>query len=225
MPLPPSSLISALAALLFIGLALVIQPGFDRAWAQTPASPADETLCHKTTGQPAIDACTKLIASKRFSGHELAVLLNDRGLLFLRSGEAQRAIADYDEALAADPGLGTALYDRGLALTQLGRIDQAILDFGRAGTLVPDRAAIWQSRGVAYFLKADFTRAIEDLDRAISLDAKAATAWAYRGAAHARSDNLKQGASDLAEAVRLAPGNATFAALLKEAEEALRQKP
>jgi tetratricopeptide (TPR) repeat protein len=225
MPLSPLSPLSGLATPLLASLMLVLQPEIDSARAQTQGSPADETLCHETTGQPAIDACTRLIASKRFSGHELAVLLNDRGLLFYRSGDPQRALADYDEALAADSGLGTAFYNRGLALTQTGKIDQAILAFGRAGELVPDRAAMWQSRGVAYFMKEDFTRAIADLNRAISLDANAATAWAYRGAALARSDNLKQGASDLAEAVRLAPGNATFAALLNEAEEALRQKP
>ncbi|WP_439498739.1 tetratricopeptide repeat protein [Bosea sp. (in: a-proteobacteria)] len=210
------------AALLIVGIMLVGQSGLG---AQTVAPSSDDALCHKSTGQAAIDACTRLIDSKRFSGHDLAVLLNDRGLLFYRSDNPQRAVADYDAALAANPGLGTAWYNRGLAQSELGELDDAIENFGRAGKLVPDRAAIWQSRGFVYFMKDEYARAIEDLDRAISLDPKMATAWAYRGAAHAQNGNLKQGAADVAQAIRLEPGNALYASLAKEIGGKLRQQP
>ncbi|MCP4561604.1 MAG: tetratricopeptide repeat protein [Bosea sp.] len=210
------------AGLAVAGFIVVSQSDLGRATAQVPN--ADDVLCHKSTGQPAIEACGRLIASKRFSGHELAVLLNDRGLLFYRNGDAERAVADYDAALAADPGLGTAWYNRGLARTKLSQLDRAIEDFGQAGKLVPDRAVIWHSRGVARFMMSAFAPAIEDFDRAIGLDPRMALAWGYRGAARLQLGDLKTGAADLSQAMRLDPKNVAFAALLKNAEAELQKR-
>lgn len=184
---------------------------------------ADDDTCHKGAGQPAIEACTRLIDAKRASGREYAVLLNDRGLLFHKAGDSTRAIADLDEAIKTDATLAPAWFNRGLAKTSLGRFDQAIADFTRAGIIAPQRAIIWQSRGGAYSRKGDDAQAIADYSRAIELDPKLAIAWASRGLAQARNDKLDQSVADLTEAVRLEPDNKAYAQYLQEAK-ALRDK-
>ncbi|MBN9081652.1 MAG: hypothetical protein BGP04_11080 [Rhizobiales bacterium 62-17] len=195
-------------------------------WLALPAfgqTAADDTTCHKGAGQPAIEACTRIIDAKRASGRERAVLFNDRGLLFHKAGDAARAIADLDEAIKTDATLAPAWFNRGLANTGLGHFDRAIADFTRAGIIAPQRAIIWQSRGGAYSRKGDDAQAIEDYSRAIGLDPKLAIAWASRGLARARNDNLDQAVADLAEAVRLEPDNKAYAQYLQEAK-ALRDR-
>lgn len=182
---------------------------------------SDEATCRQPSGGgSSIAACDKLVSSKRFEGHALAVILNDRGLLRYRNGDAQSALADYDAAIAADQGLGTAYYNRGLALTQLGRLEQAIDSFGEAGKRVPDRAVIWHSRGAARMMTGDVAAALPDFDRALTLDPKMALAWGYRGVAHVRLGEIEKGIADLKESLRLDPQNSTIAAALEEAEAA-----
>lgn len=209
-------------AMLAAAPAIAVRPA--AAQPGGPALDSDAAACHRPNGgEPSIDACSRLIASGRATGHELAVLLNDLGLLRYRAGDAGGALADYDRALAADPGLGTAWYNRGLALSRLGRPGDAIGDFTRAGELVPDRAVIWVSRGAAYAMTGDPARAIEDYDRALALEPALALAWANRGAARIRLGELKRGRADLLEALRLDPENAAFAGLLQQVDDQLRQ--
>jgi len=198
----------------------------DRAIAQSqPAPAADEVTCRQPLGGTrSIEACDRLVSSKRFNGHALAVILNDRGLLYFRNGDAQRALVDYDSAIAADPGLGTAHYNRGLALARLDRLGQAIDSFGEAGKLVPDRAVIWHSRGMAQTMTGNFAAAMADFDRAIGLDPKMALAWGYRGIAHVRLGEVEKGIADLKEALRLDPKNPTIAGALEDAETALAKR-
>jgi len=204
--------------------AIAVRPAAAQSDAGGSALESDAAACHRPNGgQPSIDACSRLIASGRATGHELAVLLNDLGLLRYRAGDAGGALGDYDRALAADPGLGTAWYNRGLALARLGRPDDAISDFTRAGELVPDRAVIWVSRGAAYAMTGDPARAIEDYDRALALEPALASAWANRGAARIRLGELMQGRADLLAALRLDPGNATATDWLRQVDNRLRQ--
>lgn len=192
------------------------------ATAQSISDPtSDEATCRQPSGgASSIAACDKLVLSKRFEGHALAVILNNRGLLRFRSGDAESALADYDASIAADPGLGTAYYNRGLALTQLGRLEQAIDSFGEAGMRVPDRAIIWHSRGVARVMAGDSAAALPDFDRAVTLDPKMALAWGYRGVARVRLGEIKNGIADLKESLRLDPQNPMIDEALKEAEAA-----
>lgn len=192
----------------------------DLATAQSSSDlTSDEAICRQPLGGDlSIAACDKLVSSKRFEGHALAIILNDRGLLRFRSGDAQSALADYDAAIAADPGLGTAFYNRGLALTELGHLEQAVDSFGEAGKRVPDRAVIWHSRGVAKIMAGDFAAALPDFDRAVTLDPKMALAWGYRGVSRVRLGQIKNGIADLKQSLRLDPQNSTIAAALEEVE-------
>lgn len=51
----------------------------------------------------------------------LAAMRDSRGFVYFRKGDMAKAIADYDAALALDPGMAETLYKRGLAKNLLAR--------------------------------------------------------------------------------------------------------
>ena len=86
-----------------IFLALLTDP----AAAQT----RDQNWAWCEGGHPdlSIAGCTALIQSKAESRSNLAIAHNNRGITFSDKGESDRAIADYELALALNPNLAVAL--------------------------------------------------------------------------------------------------------------------
>ena len=72
-----------------------------------------------------------------------AQILDSRGLVRLRQGDAAGAIADYDAALALKPNTATSLWGRGLAELKKGLATQGKADLAAATAIdpaLPDRA-------------------------------------------------------------------------------------
>ena len=69
-----------------------------------PISRRDEEDC---TGAPeiatVIAACTRLIESGQFVGHDLAVFHFDRGIAHTSKNDFDQALSDYGEAIRLDP--------------------------------------------------------------------------------------------------------------------------
>lgn len=59
-------------------------------------------------------------------------VLDSRGLVHLRRGEFDKAVADYDLALAKVPGMAWSLYGRGVAKTKLGHKAEGAADIAAA---------------------------------------------------------------------------------------------
>jgi tetratricopeptide (TPR) repeat protein len=62
---------------------------------------------------------------------------NNRGMVFLKAGKYDMAIADFDKAVALDPQYAKAYYNRGSAFDKIGRLDKAILDYKKTIALDP----------------------------------------------------------------------------------------
>src|SRR5262245_10529468 len=75
----------------------------------------DFDICEKASGDIAIAACDRAIASGKFTGRELAALYTNRGVEWRAKGNLDRAIADYTEAIRIDPTFAGAYYARGNA--------------------------------------------------------------------------------------------------------------
>jgi tetratricopeptide (TPR) repeat protein len=90
-----------------------------------------------------------------------------------RKGDADKAIAQYTEAIRLDPKLTGAYYNRGFAYDKLGEHDKAIADFSEAIRLNPRDAGAYYNRGIAYQKKGDYGRAQGDFDQARTLGHKA----------------------------------------------------
>ena len=75
-----------------------------------------------------ISGCTAAIRSGQFSGRNLAVAYNNRGLAYYGLGDYARAIEDLDQALRIDPGDANAYKNRAIAHCKLGQVKASLDD-------------------------------------------------------------------------------------------------
>src|SRR5215467_604823 len=107
----------------------------------------------------------------------------DRGNAFAAQGKWERAIADFDLAIAFDPKFARAFYNRAVARYRQGSPAQALDDFDRAIELDLRLTEAYVDRGGVRFLLGDLDGAISDGNRAIELNPRLAAAWNNRGLA------------------------------------------
>ncbi len=62
---------------------------------------------------------------------------NNRGMVFLKAGQMDKAILDFDKAITLDPAYAKAYYNRGSAFEQMGELDKAIADYKKTIALDP----------------------------------------------------------------------------------------
>ncbi|GIQ74381.1 caspase family protein [Bradyrhizobium sp. RD5-C2] len=160
----------------------------------TDTTPADQM----------IDACTKIIALKVFSGEKLATIYFWRAVGWNKKGNYAQVIADATEALHLKPS--TPVYNlRGSAYYDKGEYDIAIADFNDALRMGPPGGIIFHNRGNAYRGKGDYAKAIADYDAAIKAGPKSAFSYQNRGASKQALGDLDGALADINEAVRIDP--------------------
>src|SRR5437870_6317372 len=106
-----------------------------------PALADDWETCARGAGDDAITACTRAIKSGTYNGKTLALAYSNRGVEWRAKGELARAIADYDEAIKADPQQSAAYNNRGIAYAAASDYDKAIVDYDEAIKLKPGYAS------------------------------------------------------------------------------------
>ena len=136
-----------------------------------PVSRRDEEDCTRSS-EPAtvIAACTRLIESGQFTGHNLAIFHYDRGIAHKNKKDFDQALSDYSEAIRLDPNYAHAYLNRGVLLADKREIDRAMADFEAAIRLDPTEKLGYMNRAAAYKIKGDWDRAIADYSEAIRLD-------------------------------------------------------
>jgi tetratricopeptide (TPR) repeat protein/transglutaminase-like putative cysteine protease len=101
-----------------------------------------------------------------------AAQFSARGAQRLNDDDYDGAIADFEQALRLEPGVGKHLYNRGVARFYKGQDDLALTDFTQALKLKPDDVLALVARGEVYLEKGDEARARADFDQAIRLSPK-----------------------------------------------------
>ena len=92
-----------------------------------------------------------------------------RGLAFLNTDQVDKAIGDFDRAIALDPYFSDAFLNRGNAFEKKGEFDKAIDNFDKAITLKPSYEAYF-NRGITFEKMGQLDKSIADYDRAIALN-------------------------------------------------------
>ncbi len=105
-----------------------------------------------------------------------AIPYNNRGLAYDAKGELQKALSDYDQALAISPSFVDAYINRGIIYGESSLYGRAIKDFNEALAIDPSSAKAFLNRGAAFMGLGDYARAITDLERATALSPKNAAA-------------------------------------------------
>lgn len=137
------------------------------------AAADDRETCKTATGDTAIEACTRAIASKKYKSRKqrktLSLIYTDRGVELARKKEFAKAIADHDEAIKLDPKNALAYNNRGNAHLAKGDYGMAVADFDMAVKLNPKFAEALFNRGLAKRGKGDWTGGDADMAQARQL--------------------------------------------------------
>lgn len=130
---------------------------------------------------------------------------NNRGLEKQRQGDIDNAIADFNRALAIDPGNPLAYANRCVSNTKKGMFTEALADCNKALSLNPRFVEAYVFRGD---LRADMEQlepAIADYTKAIEIDGKFARAYLGRGMAQIDKGNPAGAFADFDKAIVLEP--------------------
>jgi len=167
-------------SLLVTGIAIHFATACEAGVARSTAA-GDKDKCEHSSGLEQLDACNRLIASKKISAGDKAIALQLRGNARADAGDFSRALEDYDEALRLSPKFGAVYHNRGTVWREWQEWDRAILDFNEAIRLAPADPAAYTVRGDVWRQKGDLVRALDDLNRAIAIGGIGPLIYSFRG--------------------------------------------
>jgi TonB family protein len=127
------------------------------------------------------------------------------GYDLLDNGEYDKAIAEFDLAIATDPAAAMAYADRGLAHLWKYDIPQAHDDLEAALRIAPNSAVALRGRGVLEYLSGDCVSARADLTRSLELDAHSGFALRWRAEVDSCLSQDSEALTDLATAEKVEP--------------------
>jgi len=136
--------------------------------------------------------------------HPDALTLFRRAVAEQGVGQADRALADYDDAVRRDPKNQAVYLQRGILLaTRARNLRRAIGDFNRTLELEPRNFQALIARGEAWSQLGEFGPAVADLDQAIKLAPTHPHALIVRGLIHAREGKPQLALQDYDAALKL----------------------
>jgi lipoprotein NlpI len=157
---------------------------------EAAAQGADWKLCAPEVagdGERSIEACSRIVAAPALKVGDRAAAYVHRGTIFLRRGDTERAISDYDAALQLRPGDVVALNRRGEARSNRAEFIKALADYDQAVRLNPRYPLAFRNRARIHFYRGDFVAAAEDFRTAESIDRGNSYSLLWRYIADARS--------------------------------------
>jgi tetratricopeptide (TPR) repeat protein len=111
---------------------------------------------------------------KKPKASKLALAHTKRGTAYLKKGQYDAAIGEYNKALEINPRSAVTYYNRSVAYTGKGQYDKAVTDCSSALKLNPTDANSYYSRGVSYWHLGSKNEAMKDLQSAAKLKHKGA---------------------------------------------------
>jgi tetratricopeptide (TPR) repeat protein len=143
----------------------------------------------------------------------------NRGAEHYKQGNYDKAIADFDKAIALDPNDVAAYINRGSAYVRKGQMEKAIADYDQAIDIAPDYAEAYTGRGAILYVEKAYEEAIEDFTQAIEVNPEFSGAYYNRGLAYLDLEQKDQAIADFERVVEL--GNEPY--WTEKAKEELQQ--
>ena len=174
--------------------------------ATDPDTAAKVTLAAKPQGQPAAPAA--LPAPVPANDPVPPDVYYSQGMTYVYSGEMDKAIAEFSEAIRIHPGYLEAYYNRGyLYLYTEKNYDQAIADYNEAIRINPNFAAAYYDRGNLYMYTGDMNKAIAEFSEAIRINPDYLDAYINRGYAYVHQYDYGHARADYEKALQIDPGD------------------
>ncbi|MBI5250628.1 MAG: tetratricopeptide repeat protein [Desulfomonile tiedjei] len=131
--------------------------------------------------------------------------LYNKGLMALKSGDAQTAINMFSKALEFDPGNYRYYNDRGVAYKKAGNLEKAQADYSRALDIRPDYTNALNNRGVVFLQTGNYDKAIQDFTEALRYGGLESTIRTNLGVAHARKGEHQKAVKEFESAIAQHP--------------------
>jgi len=127
----------------------------------------------------------------------------NRGLVYQGKGQYDKAISDYNKAIAINPRDPEAYNNRGVAYKNKGKYSKAISDYNKAIKINPGFVEAYNNRGVAYKDKGKHDNAISDYSKAIEINPGLAGAYNNRAVAYFSNNEYEKARDDVHKARNL----------------------
>ncbi len=127
----------------------------------------------------------------------------DRGVIYRKNGDCDRAIAEHTKAIELKPNYIEAYRGRGTAYYHKSDYVSAIKDYTKVIDLRPNYAEAYYDRGTAYYRKGNYDRAIAEYTKAIELKLNYVKAYRSRGHAYKKKGNHVLARADFDKVKRL----------------------
>lgn len=138
----------------------------------------------------------------------MALAYNNRGIDRKNRGDIQGALADYEQAIAANPSYASAYLNRANIQFNAGRYAEAIPDYDKALELNPREAKAWSNRGGAKAALGQTEEALKDLDKALELEPNYRDALSNRALVRYNAKQYQGAIEDADAFLRLRSDNA-----------------
>ena len=146
--------------------------------------------------------------SKRIEKNlEDAQAYKQRGCIWVKLHEYEKAILDCSEAILLNPQDLQAYYFRGIAFFNLKRYQEAISDWNEVILFNSQFAEAYYHRGQAYAVLQEYEKAIADFDRVLLLNPNFAQAYHHRALIYHAQGEYNQASADYEQSIRLEPNN------------------
>jgi tetratricopeptide (TPR) repeat protein len=106
-----------------------------------------------------------------------SILLYNAGQVYARTGEHERAVRHFSEAMAMDPNYSEYYNDRGNVYLAMGKLEEAEHDYRRAIELSPPYPEVWFNLGQCLGRMGRAGEACRAYERAVDLDPARPEPW------------------------------------------------
>ncbi len=129
----------------------------------------------------------------------------NRGTVYSKKGQYERAISDLTRAINIDPDFAHPYNNRGTAYANKGEYENAISDFSEALTIDPNYAEAYYNLANACSSIGQYERAITNYCQAIRINPKYIEAYNNRGNAYLAIGEYDKAISDFTAALEINP--------------------
>ncbi len=131
--------------------------------------------------------------------------LLERGVNFVRAGDKERALHDYNRAIALNPGFANAYFSRGVLYDDQGNLGQALEDYGATIRLDSSNVAAYFNRGLIFFNQQKYESALADYNSALRVNPAYTDAYYNRAILHRKQGDMDLALGDYELTLRLNP--------------------
>ena len=176
------------------------------------AAQAPQQTCFSTdtatSGDRRIEDCTALIDAGRLPPGSLAIALQNRATALLDKGERDRAIQDYDRAIALNPRYANAFNGRGVAYEAKGDNERALQDYSEAIRIDPMNANALNGRCWLRAAVGELQTALADCNESLKVRPNNSNALDSRAFVYLRLSRWDDALADAEAALKANPKNA-----------------